>query len=342
MYLEHFGLKRPPFALTPDPNFLFLTAGHREALAALLAAVTGHKGFMVMTGDAGTGKTTLIRKMLLSIPSACAQFSVIVNPALTRSELMETMLMDFGIADIPESKALRLALFRKLLTRAHEEGRTSVLVIDEAHLLTNELIEEVRLLSNFETSDRKLLQIILAGQNELNSTLAMTSLRQLRQRVAMRVHIEPLSEPDVARYLETRWTRASAERPLPFTADAVRLIARYSGGIPRVANVICDAALVNAFGSGASEIDVAEITEVVQDHGIVSSQADVFTRTQTAVVHAPVISIPKHVPLRSAEMPVASAATQNGRPERYRVEPRKNPKVWHIANWFGIAAGGAK
>src|SRR3954449_9906349 len=155
MYLQHFGLEKSPFTLTPDPRFLFLTSRHREALAALLFAVTEHKGFMVMTGDAGTGKTTLVRKLLLSIPSTCAQFSVIVNPALTRSELLESVLMDFGQSEIPSSKALRLSLFKALLLRAHEEGRTSVLVIDEAHLLSAELLNEVRLFSNIETSERK-------------------------------------------------------------------------------------------------------------------------------------------------------------------------------------------
>src|SRR5438309_7319875 len=125
MYLNHFGLEKNPFSLTPDPRYLFLTNKHREALAALLFAVTERKGFMVMTGDAGTGKTTLIRKLLSSIPLTCAQFSVIVNPALTRSELLESVLMDFGEQDIGPSKAVRLSLLKKLLLRAHEEGRTS-------------------------------------------------------------------------------------------------------------------------------------------------------------------------------------------------------------------------
>src|SRR5215468_9619304 len=127
MYLHHFGLDQNPFSLTPDPRFLFLTAKHREALAALLFAVTQQKGFMVMTGAAGTGKTTLIRKLLLSIPETCAQFCVIVNPALTRSELLENILLDFGEHDIPASKALRLALFHRLLRKSLAERKTSVL-----------------------------------------------------------------------------------------------------------------------------------------------------------------------------------------------------------------------
>src|SRR3954451_22646635 len=268
MYLQHFNLKRSPFTLTPDPRFLFVTSRHREALAALLFAVTEHKGFMVMTGDAGTGKTTLVRKLLLSIPSTCAQFSVIVNPALTRSELLESVLMDFGHPEVPSSKALRLSVFKTMLLRAHAEGRTSVLVIDEAHLLTGELVDEIRLLSNFETSEQKLLQIILVGQNELNTLLALESLRQLKQRVAIRVHIDPLAEAEVKRYMQTRWGRACTHRALPFSDDAVQLIGKCSAGIPRVINVICDAALVSAYATGATVIGISQINEVLQDLGI--------------------------------------------------------------------------
>src|SRR5438270_4022352 len=188
MYLDHFGLEKKPFSLTPDPSFLFLTAKHREALAALLFAVTERKGFMVMTGDAGTGKTTLVRKLLGSIPATCAQFGVIVNPALTRSEFLEYLLMEFGQRDIPSSKALRLSLLQKLLLGAQAEGKTSVLVIDEAHLLSAELLDEIRLLSNFETPEQKLLQIILVGQNELNAVLNLECMRQVKQRVAIRMH----------------------------------------------------------------------------------------------------------------------------------------------------------
>ncbi len=267
MYLQHFGLEKSPFSLTPDPRFLFLTSNHREALAALFFAVTERKGFMVMTGDAGTGKTTLVRK-LLSTPLTCAQFSVIVNPALTRSELLESVLMDFGESQVPSSKAVRLSILRKFLFRAHSQGKTSVLVIDEAHLLTGELIDEVRLLSNFETSEHKLLQIILVGQSELNTLLALESLRQVKQRVAIRVHIDPLAESEVERYLQTRWSRASTRQALPFSKDGIRLIARCSGGIPRIINAICDAALVNAYGTGAMAIEVSQIDEVLQDLGI--------------------------------------------------------------------------
>lgn len=268
MYLQHFGLDKNPFSLTPDPRFLYLSSSHREALAALLFAVTERKGFMVMTGDVGTGKTTLVKKLLESTPLTRAQFSVIVNPALTRSELLESVLMNFGEVEIPSSKAVRLFLLNKFLLRAHKQGKISVLVIDEAHLLTGELIDEIRLLSNFETPEHKLLQIILVGQNELNTLLALDSLRQVKQRVAVRVQIGPLAEPDVARYLEARWARAGTRQALPFSEDAIRLIARCSGGVPRIINVICDSALLNAYGTKATAIGVPQIYEVLQDLSI--------------------------------------------------------------------------
>lgn len=266
MYLQHFGLERNPFSLTPDPKFLFLTGNHREALAALLFAVTERKGFMVLTGEAGTGKTTLVRKLLAATPATSANFSVLVNPALTRSELLESILMNFGQLEVPSSKAARLALFEKFLLQAHRHGKTCALVIDEAHLLTTELIDEIRLLSNFETSEQKLLQILLVGQPELNAVLALDSLRQFKQRVAVRVHLDTLPETEVKRYLQVRWTRASTQ-PLPFSEEAIRLLALHSRGIPRVINAVCDAALLNAYGSGSESIEITHVEEVMRDLG---------------------------------------------------------------------------
>ncbi len=334
MYLQHFGLEKGPFSLTPDPRFLFLTAKHREALAALLFAVTERKGFMVMTGDAGTGKTTLVRKLLLSIPITCAQFSVIVNPALNRSEFLESVLMDFGVESVPESKAMRLSILKKFLLRAHGEGKTSVLVIDEAHLLTAELTDEIRLLSNFETSEQKLLQIILAGQNELNAVLNLESMRQVKQRVAIRMHIEPLPAPEVKRYLQTRWMRASGRHPLPFSDDAIELVARASNGIPRVINVICDAGLVNAYGAGAAVIGPRQIQEVLADLQI----APVTRPALLDVARTP--AAPK------AKIPVAanrpeSAAAGLKSLERY-LPVKKTPMIFRIASWFGATQTATK
>jgi general secretion pathway protein A len=235
--------------------------------------------------------------------------------------------MDFGERNIPPSKALRLALFQKLLLRAHEEGKTSVLVIDEAHLLTGELIEEVRLLSNIETSEQKLLQIILVGQNELNRLLSLESLRQVKQRIAIRMHINPLAEPEVKRYLQTRWNRARTQQSLPFSEDAIGLIARSSEGIPRVINVICDAALVNAYGGGIRGIGVAQIEEVLTDLGI----ATVNHSLRLGATDGPVA--PSSGAQSIDRAPDHSVVT--GSLDRYFGNKPKEPKFWKIGHWFG-------
>ena len=167
MYNEFFGLRKKAFNMTPDPAFLFLTAQHREALVGLTYAVMDCKGFVVLTGDAGTGKTTLLARVLQNVPAAKLQSSVILNPTLTPAEFLELIMLDFGIRKVPHSKARRLGMMQRLLLEGHREGRIAALVIDEAHKLSPEVLEEVRLLGNFEFGDQKLLQILLAGQNEL-------------------------------------------------------------------------------------------------------------------------------------------------------------------------------
>jgi type II secretory pathway predicted ATPase ExeA len=265
MYNAFFELDKAPFSMTPDPAFLFLTAKHREALAGLLLAVAGRKGFLVLTGEAGTGKTTLLSRTLRFISRDRVQFSFIINPTLSPSEFLEMAMIDFGIEDIPASKAQRLVHLQRFLLEGHRAGKTSVLVIDEAHKLTPEVLEEVRLLTNFETSEQKLLQILLAGQPELTVLLNREDMRQLKQRIAIRLRIDPLQSSEVKQYMNARWIRAGGRTLLPFTADAISLIARASKGIPRVINSICDNALTNAFGANMKTVDAPQILDVVND-----------------------------------------------------------------------------
>src|SRR5215472_8629790 len=186
MYHQFFGLRKDPFGMTPDPAFLYVTAAHREALAGLTYSILSRKGFVVLTGDAGTGKTTLLTRILQSIPPSRARFSVVLNPTLTPAEFLELALLDFGIGSIPASKAQRLLLLEEFLVKAREQKQVPVLVVDEAHKLPPDVLEEIRLLSNFEQAEAKLLQIVLAGQTELAAVLNRPDLRQLKQRIAVR------------------------------------------------------------------------------------------------------------------------------------------------------------
>ena len=202
---------------------------------------------------------------------------------------------------------------------------------------SSQLIDEVRLFSNFETAEYKLLQIILAGQSELNTVLGLESLRQARQRIAIRVHIDPLAQSEVKQYLQARWRRASTQHPLPFSEDAIQSIARASGGIPRIVNVICDAALVNAYGTGATSIGVSQIEEVVQDlqiaprsHAALSSQLpEPVVPKSTAHLSEPVVHQPTPPGSTVRYLPI------------FPIEP-KSPKIWKVKNWFRTATSEAK
>lgn len=264
MYQSFFGLTKEPFAMTPDPAFLFLTGAHREALAGLSYAILGGKGFVALTGDAGTGKTTLLTKMLRSIPSSRATFSVVLNPMLSPDEFLEMALLDFGMQAVPQSKAQRLVLLREYLSESRKQGILSVLVVDEAHKLSPSVLEEIRLLSNFELADTKLLQIVLAGQNELAAVLNREDLRQLKQRISVRLTLPALSRTDVEHYIRHRWAKAGGQNH-PFGPEAVEQIARWSTGIPRLINALCDNALVLAFGEGVTPVTARHVAEVAAD-----------------------------------------------------------------------------
>jgi general secretion pathway protein A len=265
MYNGFFGLHKKPFNMTPDPGLLFLTARHREALVGLTYAIMDRKGFVVLTGDAGTGKTTLLARVLQNVPAAKMQSSVILNPTLTPAEFLELVMLDFGIQTIPSSKARRLAIMQRLLLEGNHEGRICTLVIDEAHKLSLDVLEEVRLLGNFEHGDEKLLQILLIGQNELSDLLERDDLRQLKQRIALRFTIEPLAGDDVEQYIRFRWTLAGGAEPLPFGLAAVTQIAHASRGIPRVINSVCDNALMLAFSEGARLVEERHVREAAGD-----------------------------------------------------------------------------
>jgi len=247
MYTSFFGLNEKPFTITPDPRYLFMSERHGEGLAHLVYGVTESGGFIQLTGEVGTGKTTLVRTLLGKIPAE-VDIALILNPQLTAVEFLATICEELGIP-LPErrdsAKALVDALNQHLLS-AHSRGRRTILLIDEAQNLAEDVLEQLRLLTNLETAKQKLLQIILIAQPELREKLSKSSLRQLTQRITGRYHLEPLSRDEACQYIDHRLKVAGALTEI-FELPAKREVFRLSGGVPRVINVICDRALLGAY-----------------------------------------------------------------------------------------------
>jgi type II secretory pathway predicted ATPase ExeA len=270
MYEAFFGLQERPFDLTPNPRFLLLTPKHREALANLEYGLHAQKGLTLLIGEAGTGKTTLIRSALAaghgSADGGCVYLN---NPALTRGEFYEILAERFGLPEgAAVSKARFLLAIEDDLRRRHARGGISVLVIDEAQSLSDELLEEVRLLANIETDSEKLLRLVLAGQPELAGRLNQVGLRQLKQRVALRCEIGPLTVAETAGYIAGRIKIAGGNASTIMTRDAVISIFEHSKGIPRTISVLCDNALLTAFAAGERPVSKSTVRSVAQDFDV--------------------------------------------------------------------------
>lgn len=267
MYAAYFGLKQEPFSIAPDPRLLFMSERHKEALAHLLFGVRGGGGFVLLTGEVGTGKTTVCRSFLGQVPPNC-NLAYIFNPKLTVLELLETICHEFGVPmpvkDQPTVKDY-LDPLNDFLLKAHAQGRNNLLVIDEAQNLSANVLEQLRLLTNLETSERKLLQIILIGQPELRDMLARPQLEQLAQRVVARYHLGPLAESQTAQYVRHRMEACGLRRPVPFSRRALRRVHQLTAGVPRRINLLCDRALLGAFATGQSQVSTAVIDRAARE-----------------------------------------------------------------------------
>jgi general secretion pathway protein A len=265
MYKKFYGLKDKPFEITPDPRYLYLSESHREALAHLTYALNESKGFTVITGEVGTGKTTLVQ-MLLSRLDSHTRIAHLFNPKLGTRDFFKYICQDYGLkTDGFSTKGEFLALLHTFLMECYARRERVVLIIDEAQTLSPALLEEVRLLTNLETPKAKLLQVILLGQPELDRTLAMNEFRQLKQRISLRFNLKPLNRQETGEYIIRRLKAAGARNTDLFDDDAVKEIFRYSKGIPRLINVICDNSLMTGFVYEKQVIDRGIVREVIKD-----------------------------------------------------------------------------
>ena len=263
MYLTFYGLTEKPFNATPDPKFLYMSPGHREALAQLLYGTQERKGFVVLTGKVGTGKTTLLHALCQRLNGHSA-VSFVVNSTLPFDELLEYVLEDLGITKTGGSRVQRLIALNNFLIERERAGQNTVLIIDEAQNLDVATLEQIRLLSNFETPTSKVLQILLVGQPELKDRLNLPELRQLKQRVGLRCQIPPLTVEETRVYIRTR-VRIAGGRDLGlFTDPAVDRISAYSGGIPRLINTVCDHCLLFGYTDQKRRIDRRIVDQAIE------------------------------------------------------------------------------
>jgi general secretion pathway protein A len=264
MYDEFYGFREPPFNITPDPRFLFFSDKHREAYNHILFGIRERKGFIQITGEVGAGKTTICRAILASLPGEF-RTALILNPVVTSGQLLTTILEELGLRARRNDRAGSLKKLNEFLLSEAAAGHDVVLLIDEAQDLADELLEQVRLLSNLETDDRKLLQIVLVGQPELREKLDQSHLKQLRQRITVRYHLPALSKDETEAYIGHRLKIAGANGKPDFTSWALRRIQSYSRGIPRLINAVCDKTLLAGFVAGESHLRVRHVARAIAE-----------------------------------------------------------------------------
>ncbi|HWN44094.1 MAG TPA: AAA family ATPase [Thermoanaerobaculia bacterium] len=262
IYQNFYGLEREPFGVTPDPDFLFLTSGHREALSQLLYGIQERKGFILVTAEVGMGKTTLLQSLRQELDSTTA-VAYVSNTMLPFQGILEYMLEEFEIQKPGDSHAQRLVALQSFLLERHRTGQNSVLILDEAQNLYPQTLEQIRLLSNFETTKEKILQIVLVGQPELLSRLEVPELRQLKQRIGMICSIPPMTRAGTRNYIRTRLRLAGANDLGLFTEEALSQICEQADGIPRVVNMLCDHCLLIGYADQTRRIDCDIVDQAI-------------------------------------------------------------------------------
>ena len=279
MYEKFYGLRENPFNVTPNPEYIFLGEHHREAMAQLLYGVREKKGFIVITGEVGTGKTTLVHYLLEKMEgNNHTKTAFLFNPKLTVNDFIQYILKDLGVRVQGQTKGEYLHNLHRYLLNAYQKDERVVLIVDEAHGLSSDLLEEIRLLSNLETSKSKLLQIVLVGQTELDKTLSQPEFRQLRQRINLRYHLPPLSSQETKEYIEKRLRVAGAKEPI-FTDKALKEIYSRSGGIPRLINILCDNALLNGYALDQKMVNERSVKEVAKDLNLRKNYRKILIRS---------------------------------------------------------------
>lgn len=265
MYNAFFGLSENPFSLSPDPTFLYRSPQHEEALANLIYGVQSRKGFIVLTGEVGTGKTTMLECLREFLESQYIEYASLFNSRINPQQFFEMIAYDLDLRCDRTSKTEVLFALNNLLIQQANEGRTSVLIVDEAHNLDWDVLEEIRLLGNLENRRGKLLQIILAGQPELDRKLDAPNLRQLKQRIVLRYGLKPFTESETVEYIESRMARAGMDKQTVFSPQVLGEIHRRAQGIPRLINAICDNCMLTAFASEQHKVSMEALEEVSND-----------------------------------------------------------------------------
>ena len=326
MYAKFFGLEREPFSIAPDPRYLFMSERHREALAHLLYGLSGGGGFVLLTGEIGAGKTTVCRCFLEQIPKTC-NVAYIFNPKLTVTELLKSVCDEFHIAvsrHEPGAATVKdyLDPLNRFLLRSHADGRNNVLIIDEAQSLSADVLEQLRLHTNLETNERKLLQIVLIGQPELRTMLARPELEQLAQRIIARFHLDALSEAETDRYIRHRLSVAGLAGAGPFDRKARSRIHRLSRGVPRRINMLCDRALLGAYAGGRAQVNRATLMQAARE-------VLMGVPRRRAVSPRRVVTLGAALLLGAAALGAATFALNGGLPHvgRQASDPAKAPLV---------------